>query len=102
MIDVEVEPYHSDLRVVFEDPNMPDDAAKVLIPDPTFMAIAMKGYLGFGTLTEEQAIEYIIMKDVPKHIWDGSIKSNRTFLQIIKTSQLPSTRVWRNAWRIKQ
>lgn len=95
-------PYHSDLRVLYEDPNTPDDPVKVLIPDPNFMALAMAGHFEFGKLTEEQAVEFLIMKDVPEHIWNGSIKTNRKLFQIVKTSQLPSTREWRNAWRLKQ
>lgn len=99
---LDLEPVYTEFIVAFEDPNHPDDPVKVLVPDPNFMALAMNGYLGYGKLTEEQAIEVLIMKDMPKHIWDGSIKSNRKLFQIIKKSQLPSTREWRNAWRLKQ
>ena len=54
-----------------------------------------------GPLTEEQAIEYLIMKDLPKRIWNDP-KSNTTRFAIVKRSQLPETREWRNAWRLKQ
>ena len=101
-MEIEITPYHSDLRVVFEDPDYPDHPAKVLIPDPTWMALAMEGHLGFGKISEEQAIEFLIMKDIPQHVWDGSTQTNRKLFQIVKTSQLPPTREWRTAWRLKQ
>jgi hypothetical protein len=94
-----LEPHQSDYRVVFED-NV-DEPAKVLVPDPNWMACAMhggilppvwvyhelekdektsgfkkhtRGYLLHETepmppMSEEEAIEYLIMKDIPNHIW---------------------------------
>ena len=38
-----LEPIQSDYRVVWEDPNEPDEPAKVTIPDPNWMACAMQG-----------------------------------------------------------
>ena len=36
-------PVQSKYRVLFEDPATPDEPAKVLVPDPNFMAAALAG-----------------------------------------------------------
>ena len=64
-----------------------------------------RGYLLHKTkpiesMTEEQAIEYLIMKDIPQRVWKDYEKANRQRLVICKKDQLPSTRIWRNAWKI--
>ena len=51
-------------------------------------------------MTEEEAIEYLIMKDIPEHVWRDWDKANKPRLVICKKSQLPATREWRNAWQI--
>jgi hypothetical protein len=51
-----------------------------------------------GPLTEEEAIEYLIMKDIPRHIW--SVEYNRPMFKIVKTEDVPSDRQFRNAWRL--
>ena len=51
-------------------------------------------------MTEEEAIEYLIMKDVPQEVWKNWNKGNRPKMVICKNEQLPSHRTWRNAWRI--
>ncbi len=51
-----------------------------------------------GPLTEEEAIEYLIMKDVPRHIW--SQEYNRPMFKIVNKEQVPSDRSFRNAWRL--
>ena len=66
-----------------------------------------RGYLLHNTkpvdkMTEEQAIEYLIMKDIPQRVWKDREKSNRKRLVICKTSNLPGHRTWRNAWKINQ
>ena len=38
-----LKPVQSKYRVLFEDPNAPDEPAKVLVPDPNFMAAALAG-----------------------------------------------------------
>ena len=53
-------------------------------------------------MTEKQAIEYLIMKDIPQHIWRDYEKSNKPRLVICTRSQIPQKRVWRNAWKIKE
>ena len=63
-----------------------------------------KGYLMHdtpreGPKTEEQAIHYLIMKDVPQHIWRNHETSNSVKMKIIRREKLPN-REFRNAWRI--
>jgi len=64
-----------------------------------------RGYLLHETepvssMTEEEAIEYLIKKDVPQHVWQNWNKGNRPTMIICLKEQLPKTREWRNAWRI--
>ena len=124
----------SDYRVVWEDPDKPEECAKVTVPDPNWMACALqggilppvevywelakdeakpdfkkhtRGYLLHNTkpieaMTEEKAIEYLIMKDIPQRVWRDYEKANRPRLVICRKDQLPSTRVWRNAWKIDE
>lgn len=54
-----------------------------------------------GPMTEEEAIEYLIQKDIPPRIW-RDYKGNRTVLKIVPVEMIPSDRSMRNAWRIKQ
>ncbi len=64
-----------------------------------------RGYLLHNTkpidaMTEEQAIEYLIMKDIPQRVWRDYEKANNPRLIICNKHQLPETRMWRNAWKI--
>ena len=122
----------SDYRVVYEDSI--DECAKILVPDPNWMACALqggilppvevywalaedeakpdfkkhtRGYLLHNTkpveaMTEEQAIEYLIMKDIPQRVWREYQKANKPRLVICKKNQLPSTREGRNEWKIDE
>lgn len=123
-----LEPYQSDYRVLFEDSARPDDPASVLVPDPNWMACALnggilppvwvyheladdeaqpdfkrhtRGHLLHETkpvspMTEEEAIEYLIQQAIPRHVW----MANEPKMKICRTSNLPKTREWRNAWRV--
>jgi hypothetical protein len=53
-------------------------------------------------MTEEQAIEYLIMKDCPQHVWRNWNEGNKPKMVICRKEQLPSTREWRNAWKITE
>ena len=120
----------SDQRVVYEDSI--DECAKILVPDPNWMACALqggilppvwvyhelakdeaqpdfkkhtRGYLlhqtePVGAMTEEEAIEYLIMKDCP--VWKTYNEGNRPTMVICRKQQLPQTREWRNAWKISE
>lgn len=64
-----------------------------------------RGYLLHNTepvakMTEEQAIEYLIMKDIPEDVWRNWSEGNRPKLVICRKDQLPQTRDWRGAWHI--
>lgn len=127
-----LEPHQSDYRVVYEDSL--DECAKILVPDPNWMACALqggilppvevywllaqdeaqpdfkkhtRGYLLHNSkpieaMTEEQAIEYLIMKDVPQSVWRDYDSGNKPKMVICRKEQLPGTRVWRNAWKISE
>ena len=121
----------SDYRVVYEDSI--DECAKILVPDPNWMACALQGGIlppvqvywelakdeakpdfvkhtrgpellhnmkPIDAMTEEEAIEYLIQKDIPERVWRDYEKSNRPRLVICKKEQLPQHRTWRNAWKI--
>ena len=52
------------------------------------------------SLTEEEAIEYLIKKDIPKRVWSTWNEGNKPKMVICRTHQLPEHRQWRNAWQI--
>lgn len=124
-------------RVIFEDPEYPEQPAGILVPSNNWLKQAMDGQLPpisvywnlqddeqqaiaegrhnnfkhdskkhaaqleaprVGPLTEEEAIEYLIMKELPRHIW--SQEYNRPMFKIVRTEDVPSNRLFRNAWRI--
>ena len=49
-------------------------------------------------LTEEEAIEYLIQKDIPTHIW--AHKYNRPMLKVVPVEMVPTDRSYRNAWKL--
>jgi hypothetical protein len=51
-----------------------------------------------GKLTEEQAMEYLILKDIPRHIF--SKVHNRPLVRVVYKDQVPGDRKFRNAWRL--
>ena len=119
-------PVQSKYRVVFEDPSTPDEPAKVLCPDPNWMAAALEGNIlppidtyqrdrlvpdgqpkehpyaePIGPLSEEEAVEYLIMKDIDPSIW-RDYNGNRIIMKIVPVELIPSDRSFRNAWKINQ
>jgi hypothetical protein len=121
-----LKPVQSKYRVVFEDPAKPDEAAKVLCPDPNWLACALEGNIlppidtyqrdrdvpdgqpkehpyaePIGRMSEEEAVEYIIQKDICPSIW-RDYKGNRTIIKIVPVELVPSDRSFRNAWKINQ
>ena len=119
-------PVQSKYRVLFEDPSTPDAPASVLVPDPNWMAAALAGevlppidtYLRdqsvpdgqpkehpyaepVGAMTEEEAIEYLIKKDIQPQVW-RDYQGNRTIMKIVPVELIPSDRSFRNAWKISQ
>jgi len=118
-------PVQSKYRVLFEDSQ--DEPAKVLVPDPNWMAAALAGsilppidtYLRdrdvpdgqpkehpyaepIGPMTEEEAIEYLIMKEIPESVWREWDTGNKPKMVICRKEQLPSSREWRSTWKITE
>ena len=119
-------PVQSKYRVLFEDPTQPDAPAAVLVPDPNWMAAALEGNIlppidtyqrdrdvpdgqpkehpyaePIGAMTEEEAIEYLIQKDIPPQVW-RDYQGNRAVMKIVPVELIPSDRSFRNAWKINQ
>lgn len=54
-----------------------------------------------GPMTEDEAVEWFIMKDIPPRVW-RDYKGNRSILKIAPRHLIPTDRSFRNAWRINQ
>lgn len=52
-----------------------------------------------GPMTEEQAIEYLIMKCLPTRVW-ADPTANYPRFKIVPIETIPTKRTFRNAWRI--
>ena len=121
-----LKPVQSKYRVLFENPAEPDAPASVLVPDPNWMAAALAGnvlppidtYLRdqnvpdgqpkehpyaepIGPMTEEEAIEYLVKKDISPQVW-REYNGNRIIMKIVPVELIPSDRSFRNAWKINQ
>ena len=116
-----VRPFNSKYRVVYENPS--NGAMHILIPSPQWMGAAMAGDIidtievhlmqdvGVSTsvkpcpkLTEEQAVEYLLVKDVlAKHpeLLDTRL-SNRLKYRIVTNDSLPTNRDYRDALALNQ
>jgi len=119
-------PVQSQYRVLFENPADPEAPASVLCPDPNWMAAALAGGVlppidtyqrdrnvadgqpkehpyaePIGPMTEEEAIEYLVMKDISPEVW-RDYTGNRCIMKIIPVEMIPSDRSFRNAWKINQ
>ena len=64
------------------------DYKEYLVPEP------------IGPMTEEEAIEYILKKDVPARVWHPDYKYNRQMYRIVKRHEIPTDQTYRNAWRL--
>ena len=51
-----------------------------------------------GPLTEEEAIEYLVLKDIPRRVW--AKEHNRPMFKIVKRDMIPTDRTFRNAWEM--
>jgi hypothetical protein len=49
-------------------------------------------------MTEEEAMEYLMMKDVPRRVWQQS--HNRQMYYIVPRDAISKNRTFRNAWRL--
>jgi len=52
-------------------------------------------------MTEEEAMEYLVQKDIPPHVWHN-YNGNRQIIKIVPRNLIPTDRSNRNAWRINQ
>jgi len=64
------------------------DYKEYLLPEP------------IGPMTEEEAIEYILKKDVPARVWHPDYKYNRQMYRIVTREDIPVDQTYRNAWRL--
>lgn len=121
-----LQPVYSKYAILYEDPSKPDEPVNIVSPDPNWLAAALKGDIlppvtayiqdretvakqtpthpyaePVGAMTEEEAIEYLIMKDIEPSIW-RDYTGNRVILKIVPIEAVPTDRTYRNAWRITQ
>ena len=122
-----LEPVDPQYTIFWEDPNDLDAPVRITIPSPEWLACALFGgilppvdaYLNIqtdekgnvsngeiihkeviGPMTEEEAMEYLVQKDIPISVWIDKY-SNRQRFKICKKSDIPNDRTFRNAWRLK-
>ena len=128
----------TDYRIIYDDPDEPNEPVKIVTPAPNWMKEAMAGNLPIisimmelkdeevyavengihmddfkhtpekveaqfsgkrtGPLTEEEAIEYLCLKDLPRKCWGEN--HNRPMFKIIKHSDIPTDRTFRDAWEM--
>ena len=116
-------PVDSPYRIVYEDPDDLDEPVKIVTPAPMWVAQALAGWVlppvecylqdaekpagarmehhfadPIGPLTHEQAIEYLVLKDVPRRVWGRW--HNRPLVRIVRADSLPHQRTHRGAWRL--
>lgn len=121
-----LEPVQSDYVIVWESPDDLDAPAQVMIPDPNWMACALHGGIlppieayimdrgvAAGELKEhphakpispmiqEQAMEYMAMKNLPPLIVNAAPSNRRRFV-ICGRNQLPVAQNFRDAWALIQ
>jgi len=53
-------------------------------------------------MTQEEAMEYLLQKDVPRYVWHDHDRSNSRQFVICPRSCIPRHRVWRNVWGLNQ
>lgn len=121
-----LEPFNSDYRIVWENPEDIESPVRISIPDSNWMSAALFGGIlppvevyrkletnshgkiingemlhkeTIGPLSEEEAIEYLVQKDIPECIWNSK-NSNRQYFYICKKDKIPTNRKFRNAWRL--
>ena len=53
-----------------------------------------------GPMTEEEAMEYLLQKDVPRAVWADHGRTNRPRFCITERTSIPKTRGFRDAWAL--
>ena len=113
--------------IAWEDPEDIDAPMKITVPAPEWLAMALhggllppvevyheiedtledgrvtRGHLLHETppveaMSEEEAMEYLVQKDVPRRVWQRS--HNRQMFFIVPRADVPKDRSFRNAWRL--
>lgn len=118
-----LEPVEPQYCIVWEDPADIDASVHVTTPSPQWLAMAMHGNVlppvsfyplpvddkgnvipghalhddVIDAMTEEQAMEYLSQKDVPREVWEDTTGNRRRFV-ICKRAMVPTDRSYRNAW----
>jgi hypothetical protein len=108
--------------IVWEDPETPEEPLRITRPTPKWLAMALHGgilppieaYAEFqdtgdarslheappiAAMTEQEAMEYLLRKDLPRHVWEQP--GNRPRYRIVRQRTLPTDRCYRNAWRLR-
>ena len=119
-----IKPIQPKYSIVWEDPNDLDSPAIITTATPMWLAMALHGdvlpplsvfplpvdHLGnvqphhklhddvIPPMTEEEATEYMLQRDVPKQVWDN--KGNAQRFKIVKRTMVPTDRQYRDAWRL--
>lgn len=110
-------PIETKYHILWEDPENFDRPTQVTQADPNWLAAALNGGVlppveAYGTeleqsmypigpMTEEQAIDYLIKKDIPPRVW-RDYRGNRQILRVVNVEAIPTDRTHRNSWSMKQ
>jgi hypothetical protein len=54
-----------------------------------------------GPMSEEEAMEYLVMKDIPPAVW-RDYRGNEQILVICRKEQIPNNQTFRNSWIMKE
>ena len=126
--DAALSPVKPRYRIIYVDPDDPDERAVVVAPSPRWLATALAGGVqppisarmadraGYaasptyaprapyadpvGAMTEEQATEYLAMWVVPHRVWARA--HNRVLIRIVPVEAILADRTYRGAWRLAQ
>jgi len=111
--------------IVWEDPDDMDAPVHITTPSPQWLAMALHGNVlppvevyplpvndkgsvieghalhddVIEAMTEEEAMEYLLQKDVPASVWSAPKGNARRFV-ICKRAMIPTDRNHRNAWAL--
>jgi hypothetical protein len=94
-----------------------DGPATITVPSKPWMAMALAGDFlpgwedmrdetkrnyapPIGPMTEEEAMEYLVKAALPRELWENTARRNRMGFAICRIDQIPTSREWRNAWRL--
>lgn len=70
------------------------------IEGQTVIESNFSNYEPIGPMSEEQAIEYLVKKDVPHRVWADHDRINFRRFKIVRQEAIPTDRTHRNAWEL--